>query len=94
MKFGELGRWHSPDGPVGPDFVVVLTPVGDCRLGLVQRFEPLLVQAFIAEPSVEAFDVAVLQWPAGFDQDVPNPMGVRRLHLCLLRGPRVARGYN
>jgi hypothetical protein len=49
--------WTSPRG--------TSRQAGDCRPRLVQRLEPLLVQALVPELSVEALDVAVLHWPAG-----------------------------
>ena len=56
------------------DLVVVLPPARNARPGLVQRFKPLLIQAFIPELSVEALDVAVLHWLARFNQDVAYPV--------------------
>ena len=61
MQRGELGRRHSADRAVRPDFVVVAPPAGDVLPCLVQRLEPVLVQAFVAELAVEALDVAVLR---------------------------------
>lgn len=59
------------------NFFVVASPFGDLHASLRQRSEPLLVQAFIAEFALEAFDVTVLHRPARLDQQM--------LDLVLLR---------
>jgi len=41
-------------------FIVVLPPSLDDRSGMGQRMEPVLVQAFIPELTVEALDIGVL----------------------------------
>lgn len=99
MQCGELGRRHSLATAVGPDLVVVLAPECDGRPGLLQRLEPLLVEALVPEFAIEAFDVAVLHRPPWLDQDVADTMGLRPAHegaACELRtvvrahGQRVA----
>ena len=45
-----------------PDRVVVASPFLDDDAGLFQGIEDLAIEQFVAEPSVEAFDVAVLPW--------------------------------
>jgi hypothetical protein len=80
MQLGELCRWHSLATAVRPGLVVVLTPECDGRSGLLQRLEPLLVQALVTEFAVKALDVAVLHGPAGLDQDVANAMSLRPAH--------------
>ena len=64
VKLGKMRRCETAHAAVRPDLVVVLPPDGDGRSGLVQRLEPVVVQAFVAELAVEAFDVAVLHGPA------------------------------
>jgi hypothetical protein len=80
MQLGEPRRWDAADAAVRPDFVVVLSPDGGGRSSLVQRLEPLLVQALVPELSVEALDVAVLHGPAWLDQNVANTVAVRPGH--------------
>src|SRR5574343_752988 len=75
----KYSRWDSANRAVGSYFVVVLTPDGDDLAGLSQGFEPVLVEAFIPELAVEAFDVSVLRGLAWLDQDVLN---ASRLHPC------------
>src|SRR5574343_69947 len=77
LLFGEPRRRNAPDAAVWPDLVVVAPPVGYLRTSLVQRLEPVLVQALIAEPPVETLDVAVLHGSSGFDQDVPDAVALR-----------------
>jgi len=48
-------------------FVVVLLPGGEFDAGMPDRGEERFVQAFVAEPSVEAFHEAVLHWFAWRD---------------------------
>ena len=76
MLLGEPSWWHSPDAAVGPHFVVVEPPCRDLFARLVQRLEPVLVQALVAEPAVEALDVAVLHGPPWLDQKVSNAVAL------------------
>jgi len=76
VLLGELRRWNTPDAAVRSHFVVVASPCRNRRAGLAQRLEPVLVQAFVAEPPVEAFDVAVLHGPSGLDQQMPDAVGL------------------
>ena len=50
-----------------PDGIVLTPPRFDQNLGLLQRVENFAVQELIAQPSVEAFDVAVLPGAAWRD---------------------------
>ena len=61
MQGGELGRRHTTDGAVRAHLVVVASPASDLLSSLVQRLEPLLVQALVAELAIEALDVGVLR---------------------------------
>ena len=45
---------------MGPDVVVVVAPEGQFAAGISQAVEDFLVQAFVAQAVVEAFDVAIL----------------------------------
>ena len=74
MLLRELSRGNPTQAAVGPDFVIVLPPIGNALPGLRQAQEPLLVQAFISELAVKALDVAVLHRPARLGQDVPHAM--------------------
>ena len=80
MQLGEMHRQDTPDAAMRPDLVVVLPPDGDSRSGPVQRLKPVVVQAFVPEVAVEAFDVAVLHESAGLDQDVPDALALRPCH--------------
>ena len=80
MQLGELRRRHSLATAVRPDLVVVLAPEPDGRAGLLQRLEPLFVQALVPELAVEALDVAVLHGPSRLDQDVTDAVGLRPAH--------------
>jgi len=75
-----MRRWNAPHAAVRPNLVVVLPPGGDGRSCLVQRLEPVVVQAFVAELAIEAFDVAVLHWPARLNQNVPDSMALCPCH--------------
>ncbi len=66
----KCGRWHPANASVGPHFVVILAPQGDDLPGLGQGLEPVLVEAFVPEPAVEAFDIGVLGGLSRLDQDV------------------------
>ncbi len=57
---GEHGRWHVPQGTVRPVLVVVVTPGVDHAAHMAQTGEPMLRQALVAQPAVEALDVGVL----------------------------------
>ena len=57
---------------MGPAGVVVDPPGLDDLAGIVEIEEPVLVEAFIAEPPVEGFDKGVLGWLAGLDEIEPH----------------------
>jgi YD repeat-containing protein len=61
-------------------FVVLLAPCGELRARLPQVGKPVLVQAFVAQPAVEALDVGVLHRPSRGNEIEPNPPAL---------GPRV-----
>lgn len=48
--------------------VVMSSPGVDLGAGVLQRFEPMLIQAALAVPTVEALDERVLHWLAGLDE--------------------------
>ena len=52
---------------MGADAVVVLPPLFDQDLGLLQRIEDLPVQEFISQLSVEGFHVTILPGTPGLD---------------------------
>jgi len=64
---------------VWSDFVVVDSPVFDDLLGLVDGLEPVFVQTFISESSVEGFDITVLLRFSGLDEGVFNLVTVAPL---------------
>ena len=53
---------------VGSFLVVDGSPLFEFFAGIVQVVEVVLVEAFVAQFAVEAFDVAVLGGLAGFDE--------------------------
>ena len=53
---------------MGSLLVVFLAPVLDDLSGMTHRQEPVLVQTLVSEPSVKAFNKAVLGWLAGLDE--------------------------
>jgi len=53
---------------VGSLLVVFLAPVLDDLSGMTHRQEPVLIEAFIPESTVKAFNKAVLGWLAGLDE--------------------------
>ena len=57
--------------------VVLVSPGFDDRLGVGQAREPVLVEALIAEPAVERFDIGVLIGFARFDQAQGDPAFMR-----------------
>ena len=52
---------------MGPDFVVLLSPVCDLHASIEKVLEPTGAQALLAQPSVETLYVAVLHRPPGLD---------------------------
>ena len=65
--------------------VVVLAPSRDLALGVRQVREPMRVQTFLAEPSVETFDESILHGFAGLDEVLPH----LRFQRPRLHGPRL-----
>ncbi len=64
-------RWRYPaNRSVGTDLIVIVQPRGEDLSGLRQRIKHMLVQAFVAESGIEAFDVTILHRSARLDQDV------------------------
>lgn len=66
--------WRNSSGGVveramGTFAVVLFAPGCQSTPDVVERSEPAYVEAFIAQASVEALDVAVLHGPAGLDVD-------------------------
>ncbi len=53
---------------MGPDRVVVVTPLFDDHLCLLQAVEYLAVEQLVAQPRIEALDVTVLPGRPGFDE--------------------------
>src|SRR5690606_9065297 len=72
----ELCRGSALQRAVESHFVIVAPPFGNLRLRLLERDEPMLVEAFVAEPTVEAFDVRVLRRLARLDQHQLDPVGM------------------
>ena len=70
MLRGEFRWWYPPDAAVRSDFVVVTSPACDFASGIGQTREPVLVETFIPEAAIEAFNVGVLCRTARFNQNV------------------------
>ncbi len=70
-----LGRGVA-QGRMGPLGVVVDPPSFDDLAGVAEIEEPVLVEAFIAEPPVEGFDEGVLGRLAGLDEIEPNAVAL------------------
>lgn len=68
MLGGALGRRAVAETAVGALLVVIPTPFGDQLPSVVQAGEPVIVEAFIPEAAVEAFDEGVLGGLAGLNQ--------------------------
>ena len=66
----ELSRWNHAQAVVWPDFVLLLQPLRDARLGLWQVQESRLAQAFNSVFAVQTLDVAVLHGSDRLGQDV------------------------
>ena len=64
---GPRRRGPVPERSVGPHRVVLLPPLPDHDLGLLQRVEDLPVQAFLPQLSIETLAIPVLPWTTGFD---------------------------
>ena len=77
ILFGELRRRDSADAAVGAVLVVVPPPVSQDLPGLAETDEPVVVQALVAQPPVEALDVGVLGRLARIDQQVPDVVSGR-----------------
>ena len=68
MTGGELGRCQVVERAVRTHLVVIATPGGDEDTRLRETGEPLVVEAFVAEAAVEAFDEGVLGRLARLDE--------------------------
>src|SRR5829696_1713558 len=66
-----------------PAVVVIFDlPVADHDPGMGHGPEQVEVEAFVAEPAVEGFDVAVPPWLAGWDERQPDAFGSPVGHRC------------
>ena len=59
--------------------IVLLAPEADDLSGMSDVFEPVLVQAFVTQLTIEAFNVAVLHGLAGVYEYVIDLLGIRPL---------------
>ena len=60
-----------------PFMIVFVTPKTDDLPRMRYVFEPVLVQAFITQAAVKAFDVTVLHGLAGIYEDMVYLLGIR-----------------
>ena len=70
MLRGELCRWYPPDAAVRSGLVVVTSPARDLASGIGETREPVLVETFVPEAAIEAFNVGVLCQAARLNQNV------------------------
>jgi len=66
-------RSRIAESAVGPIFVIVLPPTFDLVPGIIQAEEPVLVEAFLPEPTVEGLDIGIvcrLPWPGKVQRNV------------------------
>jgi hypothetical protein len=68
-----------------PDGVVVVPPEGQLPAGICQAVEDLLVEAFVAQAAVEAFDEGVLLRLSGIDVVPLDTVFLRPFQDCLAR---------
>src|SRR5580698_8236218 len=68
----ELFRRPISERAVRTLAVVLMTPACQCAPDIIQRAEPVCVEAFVAQPPVEAFDMSILHRPSRLDVHQPN----------------------
>jgi len=73
---GKGGRRHFFQSLVRPTHIVVLAPSFDSLSSFLQCFEPVYIQTFIAQRSVEGLDEAVVGRLAGSAEVDPHPVVV------------------
>lgn len=76
---GELRRRYSSNRSVRSGLVVALTPDGNDLAGVSQGCEPVLIEAFVPEPAVEALRCRRSGF-ARLDQDVLDETCLHRGH--------------
>ena len=62
---GEFGGRHPLQCPVGTRLMIVLAPGLDFALGVLERQEPMRVEAFLTQAPVERLVRRVISWLAG-----------------------------
>ncbi len=82
MLGSALGRGAVAETAVGALLVVIPTPFGDQLPSVVQAGEPVIVEAFIPESAIEAFDEGVLGGLAGLNQFELDAVPVGPLVQC------------
>src|SRR5690606_39946469 len=73
---GVLSRCEVPERAVRALGVVLEAPTLDNRTGVGHVHKPMLVQAFVAQPAVEALDVGVLHRLARADERQAHPLRI------------------
>ena len=68
----ELVRRSVVERAVRTLAVVLLPPACQGAPYIIQRAEPVRVEALVAQPPVDAFDMAILHRPARLDVHQPN----------------------
>lgn len=77
MQLPEFVRRQLPQGTMRAHRVVVRAPRFFPRVGVVETDERMLIQTFVAQPAVEAFDVRVFHRLARTDELQLDAMFVR-----------------
>ena len=67
---------------MGPDLVVVGSPLGYRLTGLLHRLKPVFIQALVPKRAVKALDVSVLRRTARLNQDVLDAVLLSPSHRC------------
>ena len=69
FRLNRLGCWRPiAECTVRPERVVLMSPALDQDLGLKQRIEDLAIEKLSAEFPIERFDIAILPWASGLDE--------------------------
>ena len=59
-RFQEVHRHPIADGSMGSDLIVVLPPIVDLHCGVLQVWEPVLIETLGSEVTVEGFDERIV----------------------------------
>src|SRR5690242_16666668 len=78
MPGGHKGRWGLvAQGGMWPSSVVISPPFFQAISGFFQREEPVLIEAFFAQPTVECFNERVVSWCPGTTESEFDSVAMR-----------------